>query len=785
MSTDIQPAAEGGTGAGLAREVAGEQVRVDALYSRLDELRSLADERLRAVRAAGGGGTHAARTERDAFAMLYEDRVVQLRAVEDRLAFGRLDLAGGDARYVGRIGLSDERQEPLLTDWRAPAAEPFYRATAADPGDVVRRRHLTLSGRTVTALEDDVLDADGVPDGMVVAGGGALMAAVSAHRTGRMRDIVATLQAEQDQVVRSPLPGVLVVQGGPGTGKTAVALHRAAYLLYAHRERIARSGVLIVGPNRAFLRYIDQVLPSLGETGVVMATLGELYPGVRATAVEPDAAAAVKGDPRMAEVLARAVRRRQRVPRAAVALDVDGRTVHLRPTVVAAARAAAREVRGPHNPARTTFVRRVLSDLVRQLAAAQGLRRDDLDAETRRDLETELRASPDVRREVNLCWMPLTPTGVLADLWVRPERLAAASEGLLSGAERALLARERRAPWTPADVPLLDELAELLGDDPAAAGAESAQAARDRADQVAYARGVLEMAASSGAGGMLTAEALADRWSGDGSDLTVAERAAADRTWAYGHVVVDEAQELSAMAWRVLARRCPARSMTVVGDLAQTSTAAGASEWEAALSPVLGPGEGAAAARGVDLRRPWRLAQLTVNYRTPRQVMELAGAVLAAAGVTAPVPRSIRDAEVPPRAVRAPSPAPSPAWAASVTGAVRDELGLLGGGRMVVVVPDALVADVAAAVGDALPEGSVRRAEDPRDASVTVAAVADVKGLEFDAVVLVEPAAVLAQSARGANDLYVAMTRPTQRLVVVSAAPLPPGLDALEAPPVS
>jgi len=786
MSTGTEDGRDGGAGAGgLARELAGEQTRVDALYGRLDELRALADERLRAVRAAGGGGTHAARTERDAFAMLYEDRVVQLRAVEDRLAFGRLDLADGDARYVGRIGLSDDRQEQLLTDWRAPAAEPFYRATAADPGDVVRRRHLTLAGRAVTALEDDVLDADAVPDGMVVAGGGALMAAVSAHRTGRMRDIVATLQAEQDQVVRSPLPGVLVVQGGPGTGKTAVALHRAAYLLYAHRERIARSGVLIVGPNRAFLRYIDQVLPSLGETGVVMSTLGELYPGVRATAVEGDGAAALKGDLRMAEVLARAVRQRQRVPRSPVRLDVDGRTVQLRPSVVASARDAARDGRSPHNTARTVFVRRVLGDLVRQLATAQGLRRDDVDAETRRDLEAELRASPDVRREVNLCWMPLSATGVLADLWARPERLAAASSGLLSAAERELLVRDRGAPWSPADAPLLDELAELVGDDPAVAGAQSAQAARERAEQVAYARGVLEMAASSGAGGMLTAEALADRWSGDGSDLTVAERAASDRTWAYGHVVVDEAQELSAMAWRVLARRCPARSMTVVGDLAQTSTAAGASEWEAALEPVLGAGDGAAASRGLDLRRPWRLAQLTVNYRTPRQVMELAGAVLAAAGVSAPVPRSIRDAEVPPRAVRVEGPVGGPAWAAAVVDAVRADLDLLGAGRMVVVAPDAVVADAAAALAPALPPGALRRADDPRDAAVTVASVADVKGLEFDAVVLVEPAGVLAQSPRGANDLYVAMTRPTQRLVVVSAAPLPPGLDALEAPPVS
>jgi DNA helicase IV len=351
-------------------ELAREQAYVSRLYDRLDELRGVTERRLAEVRRAGASGTHAARSERDAFATLYEDRLAQLRAVEDRLAFGRLDLVGGSTRYVGRIGLSDERQEQLLTDWRAPAAEPFYRATAAEPGDVVRRRHLTLRGRSVTAVEDDVLDADALGEGMVVAGEGALMAALNATRTGRMRDIVATIQAEQDRVIRAPLPGVLVVQGGPGTGKTAVALHRAAYLLYAHRERISRSGVLLVGPNRAFLRYIEQVLPALGETGVVMSTPGELFPGVTARGTEPDEVAAVKGDLRMVDVVAAAVRQRQRVPDEPVPLDVDGATVVLRPRVVAAARAAARDTRRTHNEARVVFVKRVLADLVRQLAAA-------------------------------------------------------------------------------------------------------------------------------------------------------------------------------------------------------------------------------------------------------------------------------------------------------------------------------------------------------------------------------------------------------------------------------
>ncbi|MGQ7352836.1 HelD family protein [Quadrisphaera oryzae] len=792
-----------GSASGLARETAGEQARVDERYDRLDLLRTSTEARLRDVRAAGSSGTPAARMERDAFATLYEDRLAQLRAVEDRLVFGRLDLDGGDVRYVGRIGLSDQTQEQLLTDWRAPAAEPFYRATAADPLGVVRRRHLTLTGRTVTALEDDVVaDGAALPEGMVVAGGGALMAAVTAARTGRMRDVVATLQAEQDAVVRAPLPGVLVVQGGPGTGKTAVALHRAAFLLYAHRERIARSGVLVVGPNRAFLRYIDQVLPALGETGVVMASLGELFPGVRATAADDDDVAALKGDPRMAELLAAAVRQRQRVPAQPRRLVVGHHAVVLRPRVVSAARDSARDSHQPHNAARTTFVRRVMNDLVRQLASAHGTRSDELDADTRQSLEAELRESPDVRREVNLCWMPLTPAGVLRDLWAKPDHLAGAAaeasrQGGQHGGQRggqhggqrgrgwrreelARLARDRSAPLTVADVPLLDELAELLGEDPSSGAVDSARAARERADLVAQARGVLESGlVDPSGGGALSAEGLADRWALDGPRGSVAERAESDRTWAYGHVVVDEAQELSAMAWRVLARRCPSRSMTVVGDLAQTSSAAGAHDWGQALAPVLGTGTRTRS--GVDLSRTFTLSRLTVNYRTPRQVMDLASRVLEAHGSPEEAPSSIRDAEVPPAAVPAPAPAGSAAWTAAVVEAVRGQVAELGAGRLAVVAPHPLVAGLRSALGEALGDGEVRGVDEPADAAVTVSDVTGVKGLEFDAVVLCEPRAVLEASPRGAGDLYVALTRPTQRLLVVSSAPLPAGMEELAA----
>ena len=283
-------------------QIAAEQAHLDRLYQRIDELSASTEQQLGRVRSAGSQGTPQARSERDAFAQTLEQRLAQLRNVQDRLCFGRLDLLTGERHHIGRVGLSDEHQEKLLVDWRAPVAAPFYQATPAAPAGVLLRRHLTTRGRSVVGLDDEVMDLDAIDDEQRAAlhGEGALMAAVRAPRTGRMGDIVATIQGEQDRIVRDELGGVLVVQGGPGTGKTAVALHRAAYLLFTHRQRLERSGVLVVGPGPLFLRYIEQVLPSLGESGVVMATPGTLFPGVEATGDDADDVAAVKGDARMA-----------------------------------------------------------------------------------------------------------------------------------------------------------------------------------------------------------------------------------------------------------------------------------------------------------------------------------------------------------------------------------------------------------------------------------------------------------------------------------------------------
>lgn len=739
---------------GRSTEVDAEQAAVDRRYARLDELRAQTAARLAQVRRSGPSGSPQNRSERDAFATLYEDRLAQLDGVEQRLTFGRLDLTDGATRYIGRIGLTDDEHVQLLTDWRAPAAQPFYRATAAQPDDVVRRRHLVTRGREVTGVEDEVLDLArlGDDDRASLSGEGALLAALSAGRTGRMSDIVATIQAEQDAIIRAPMTGALVVQGGPGTGKTAVALHRAAYLLYAHRRVLERSGVLLLGPSRTFLRYIDQVLPSLGETGVVTATVADLLPGIVAEGTEPDEVARLKGQPRMASVVAAAVRARQRVPAEPVEVRLDGRRLVIRPSDVRHAIAKARRHGKPHNLARVTFVREMLGQLADQYAATLD---QPLVPEERAEVLEELRTTREVRVALNLAWLPLSPTKLVEDLWAKPHRLAEAAPHL-SEAERALLRRAAGSPWTPADVPLLDEAAELLGEDDEVARAEATLEQQRRAEELAYARQVLE---SSGAGGgMVSAELLAGRFAEQAPRLTAAERAAVDRTWTYGHVVVDEAQELSPMAWRMVLRRVPTRSLTIVGDVAQTASAAGARAWAPALDPVL--------------RGSWRLAELTVNYRTPAEVADAAVAVARAARLPVGPLTSARQAPGALRVVRAGAGADR--LAAAIVDAVRGALGALpadGTGRIAVIAPPERVAALDAALRAAGLDAHMPL--DPRtalDARLAVLPPRATKGLEYDAVVLADPTAL------SAADLYVAMTRPTHTLDVVTEGPLPAGL---------
>ena len=745
------------------RELQREQQYVATLYARLDALQREAEQQLDAVRLLDVGGNHQGRSERDTFARIYEDRILQLREVDERLAFGRLEFepeAAGGAddgtdgsvfRYIGRIGLRDEDLQPLLLDWRVPQASAFYQATAATPLGARARRHLLSRGRRIIRIEDEIFDAELLEGAnSELQGEGALLAALTAQRTGRMSDIVATIQGEQDRIIRSELKGVLVVQGGPGTGKTAVALHRAAYLLYSHRDRLRNSGVLIVGPSRSFLQYIEAVLPSLGETGVVLASVGQLYPDVEATREDAPAIAAIKGRASMAGLIARAVRSRQRVPSAPQDLDVNGDRVTLDPRLIAHAIGRARESNRSHNEARVVFVKNALGALSRQwLTQLQdaGNSMDDTDLPMLRE---DLRSAEDVRVALNTAWLPITPQKLLQDLYARPQWLAALTPGW-SDAERALLHRDREAEFTIADIPLLDEAAEHLGEYSVADAALKREAKQQRKRDIENAEHAIE---NMQVGGLVNAKALADNFAELGDRATTAEKAAADRTWTYGHVVVDEAQELSPMQWRLLLRRGPQRSFTIVGDIAQAASASAASNWKDALDPLL--------ADSPESDR-WRLEELTVNYRTPSQIAASAESMAIANGLQVTESRSVRSSEWPITVV------------ADAVEAVRIDRAPDGaGGTLAVIVLESGIRELTdrlmAEFGDTVGLGADGLARD-----IAVITPQDAKGLEFDSVVVVDPVAILASSERGAGALYVAMTRATQRLTLVAEGELPVG----------
>jgi DNA helicase IV len=801
--------------AGPAGAIGQEQAYVDMLYRLLDQARERTAQALaRTHRGGGPGGTYQARVERDVTAAEQSRRLAQLNAVEHGLCFGRTDgyetSRAGQARdagqaprardiraangetnagpatlYIGRIGLRDDEHEPRLIDWRAPAARPFYAATPKDPDGLIRRRHIYTRNRIVTGVDDEVFDLDQMPepDRKTLSGEAMLIASITAGRTGRMHDVVATIQAEQDRVIRAALQGVLVVQGGPGTGKTVAALHRAAYLLYTHRRTLERRGVLVIGPNATFLRYISQVLPSLGETDVVLSSIGELFAGVTAAPDDDPDAAVVKGDLKMAEVLRRAVRNRQQVPPGDLEVTADGVRMTVARDICLRARDRARAPRKPHNVARKLFVTEMLGALAAAEAAALGRPLDPDDLPYAR---ARLWDEPPVRAALDELWPFLTPQRLVAGLLASEAALRRAAPGLSDAERSAVLRAGTPDAWTVADVPLLDEAAQLLGTDDSADRRRRRIADRERRAEERYAREVLEITSLAGQArpvDWIDAAALAD-WNRDpGQQLTTAERAWADPSWAYGHVIVDEAQELSAMAWRMVMRRIPTRSLTVVGDVAQRGSAAGARSWAQMLDPYV--------------RGRWREERLTVNYRTPAEIMAVAADVLDSVAPGEQPPESVREEGVPPRAVRVasrpvlvPPPgrtpaspptsitsfAPSSSLATGALGVVDAELAEMSdGGRLAVIAPAARIGELSRAIPEAVPGD---RAE-VLDSPVALLTVGQAKGLEFDRVVLVDPAGILAQSQAGGHDLYVAITRATHRLTVVHEGDLPAPLHRL------
>ncbi|OXS32592.1 ATP-dependent DNA helicase [Streptomyces sp. XY006] len=739
-------------------ELRQEQEFIDGLYARVDALRGDAETSVTDALAQGNTPMQA-RLERDILVAERSGLLAALNAVDGCLCFGRIDLTSGVTHHIGRIGLrtDDAERTPVLIDWRADVARPFYLATGHTPMGLRRRRHIATEGRRVTHLHDEILDlGDETRTGHEDPTGDAvLLAALNSARTGRMSDIVQTIQADQDRIIRAPHRGVLVVEGGPGTGKTAVALHRAAYLLYEHRELLAKRAVLIVGPNPAFLGYIGEVLPSLGETGVLLATVGELYPGVKATATDTPEAAAVKGRAAMADVLAEVVRARQALPDPVIAIEHDREVLMLDDGLVNVARERTRAAKLPHNAAREHFEGHILNTLTELYAERIGTDPFDgsslLDPSDVTQIRDDLAENPEVWAAIDRLWPVLTPQRLVADFLAAPEEFLPAED---ADAVRRPVTRR----WTVADVPLLDEAAELLGEDDRLA---RERAERERERQIAYAQGVLDVSYASrtyefedkeeddpessevlSAHDIIDAERFAERHEED-DHRSAAERAAADRTWAFGHIIVDEAQELSPMAWRLLMRRSPTRSMTLVGDPAQTAEAAGVGSWSGILAPYV--------------EDRWEHTRLGVNYRTPAEIMDVAAAVVRAENPEFEPPSSVRSTGVRP-------------WARAtddLPGAVAKAVGELtpAEGRLAVIAPRDLHRSLAARL-----DGVTAGAEPDLTQTVVLLDPRQAKGLEFDSVLVVEPARY------GTSDLYVALTRATQHLGVLHTGELPTAL---------
>jgi DNA helicase IV len=760
------------------REISEEQEFLDRALDALDhmrsEARSLRDSA--AVAHMRGAGDL---VERDVVMGTALQRLDQLAIGDQSLFFGRIDYLDkddgpGDTYHVGRLAVSDGDLNPLVVDWRAPVAEAFYRATGVESLGLARRRHVAIRGREVLGVEDeyfaddegelqlpeglerDATDEGLLEGGMALGGPGALLAALGRARTGRMGDIVATIQGEQDQIIRHPLPGVLLVQGGPGTGKTAVALHRAAYLLFTYRATLERQGVLVVGPNPLFLNYIENVLPSLGESGVTLSTISGLVTNVEVSGRDSEEVDRLKGDVRMAELLARALRTRQRPLRNDVSIPVGRAIIVVRPEDTADIVERARRRPGNHNQRRSAVGR----ELAARLAARyhdRFTRESSEETGVLSELADQIRLTYEYKQMLQRIWPRLSGQDLLHDLFGAPALLRVAGKGLFSDQELALLERPRSATleeirWTKADAALIDEARILLG-----------PRKRPRSLIKPVESDVLDGVDLDSFSGDIRAAALREA---QRLAPTVSAELDEAEFVTYGHIVVDEAQDLSPMELRVLKRRDLTGSMTIVGDMGQATTAASSASWNSVLE-VLEP-----------RRAPTRV-DLTVSYRTPEEVLNFAAATLRAAAVDLDPPRPVRRAGFLP-IVEVVEPRD---FATSLVAAVRREVEAVLPGRTAVIVGSTRVEEIV----EILNSGGLA-AVDPRDqdskglgADLVVLGAEGANGLEFDATIVVEPGDIARRGARsderqtprGLRTLYVAMTRPTRRLAILATGELP------------
>ena len=718
-------------------DLAAEQEFIDFAYRCLEQ--SKVDAwKMRGLHEGTLGGTFQARYERDVFDEAVFNRLTQLDLGDAALVFGRIDrlpVVGEavdsqhpnavESFHIGRLAVADENADPVVVDWRAPVAEPFYRATGRDPLGLARRRHFHVRGRELLGLEDELF-GDGHlgigaeagvatgdrPDG--IRGYSTLLAVLERGRTGQLGDIVATIQGEQDEIIRSPQAGVLVVQGGPGTGKTVVALHRAAYLLYTFRFPLEDQGVLVIGPNRVFLRYIERVLPSLGEAGVEQVVLADLVPDVewaRYAIDKPDTplAARVKGDLRMSLVIDKAVTDRERALRDDLVVPFRTGYVRLRAEESSRIVKSAQRRFRKHNAARRWVETEIWTSM------AEGWRHDSVSPA---QVKEAVRALPEVREALERMWPVLTPAQLLHDLYGSRALLKLAAARHLTEVEYSALYRPRLAEvadvrWTEHDVALLDEARSYLG-------------------------------ARAPKGSTLRSTKGPDE---------------ADEIRTFGHIVIDEVQDLTPMQLRMVSRRSLNGSMTVVGDIAQATGALAPNDWDDVLRHL---------PDGSQNGKPARVIGLSVGYRIPANIMELANRVMMAATPSLRAPTSVRLGDEHPEFVQV---APSELMTAVVT-ATKDLDADVGEGNIAVVVPDAMFE----AVSLALDEAGIEHGKATRiglSMGITVVPVSVVKGLELDGVVVVEPADIVASEQQGLRALYVALTRSTQRLTIVHAKPLP------------